>query len=133
MIVLDASAVIELLLCTPNGHRVAERIASPKQSLHAPHLIDVEVAQVLRRYEATGVLASERAEEALADLADLGLRRYPHDIFLSRVWELRKNLTAYDATYLALAEALDAPLLTLDGRLSKAPGHRARVEVLGAR
>ena len=129
MIVLDASAVIELLLQTATGKRVARRIAARSQGLHAPHLVDVEVLQVLRRWEARGALPSGRAAEAVVDLAQLDLRRHPHDVLSSRIWELRANVTAYDAAYLALAEALRAPLLTTDGRLARAPGHRATVEV----
>ena len=128
--VLDASAALELLLNTPAGVRIAGRIADPRETLHAPHLLDVEVAQVLRRQEATGTLRPERGRTALQDLGDLDLQRYPHDVLLPRIWQLRRNVTAYDAAYLALAEALDAPLLTCDARLGRAPGHRARVEVV---
>lgn len=127
MIVLDASAVIELLLGTAPG--VAARIARRGESLHAPHLLDVEVAHVLRRLQASGDLTEERGRQALEDLADLDLERYPHHDLLPRVWELRRNLTAYDAVYVALAEALRAPLLTLDGRLAASAGHRARIEL----
>jgi len=105
-------------------------VFGPDQSLHAPHLIDVEVAQTLRRYVTTGQLASMRGREALEDLGELPLRRYPHAPLLPRVWELRSNLTAYDATYIALAEEIGAPLLTADRRLASAPGNRARIEVL---
>jgi predicted nucleic acid-binding protein len=104
---------------------------SPRDKpLHAPHLIDVEVAQVIRRYAANGDIDDERGRMALADLADFPLRRYPHDFLLPRVWALRNNLTAYDATYVALAEVLDMPLLTRDRRLAGAAGHQARVEFL---
>ena len=130
MIVLDASAALELLLGTPAGERVAGRIASPDETLHAPHLIDLEVAQVLRRYEASRAMSPARAREALDDFADLEITRYPHEILLSRIWDLRKNATAYEGAYLALAEALGAPLLTADGRLASTPGHGARVEVV---
>jgi predicted nucleic acid-binding protein len=130
VIVLDASAVVELLLATARGAAVRARIAEPEESLHAPHLLDVEVAQVLRRYHLAGDLGAGRAREALADLADLPVSRYPHDVLLPRVWELRRSVTAYDAVYVALAEALRAPLLTFDRRLAGAPGHRARVEIL---
>lgn len=129
MIVVDASAILELLLRTATGQRVEDRLLTRRESLHAPHLIDVEVAQVLRRYEGGGALSPERGEEALADLADLPLQRYPHDVLLLRIWELRRNVTAYDATYLALAEALRAPLVTCDAKLATAPGHRVKVEV----
>ncbi len=129
MIVIDASAMIEVLLVTPAAIRIEERIFSPAETLHAPHLLDLEVAQVLRRYCASGDMSAERAQEALSDLAILGVVRYPHDVFLPRVWELRQNVTAYDAAYVALAEELSAPLLTRDGRLASAPGHHAVVEV----
>ncbi len=130
MIVLDASSAIEWLLQTSTGHRVGRRIFSSGETLHAPHLLDVEVIQVLRRHAAQGAIAASRAEEALQDLLDLRLRRYPHRFFLRRIWELRDNLTAYDALYVVLAEALDATLLTCDGKLALAPGHHARVEVI---
>jgi predicted nucleic acid-binding protein len=130
MIVVDASAVLETLLRTPNAEAVERRLFDPSQTLHAPHLLDVEVAQVLRRYAGNGEIDGERGRAALADLADLPLQRYPHDFLLPRVWELRENLTAYDAIYVALAEALDAPLLTCDRRLATAPGHQARVELV---
>lgn len=130
MIVLDASAVLEVLLRTPAAALVEERLFDPEQTFHAPHLIDVEVAQVLRRYARSGEAEPARCDLALADLRDLPLTRYPHDFLLPRVWELRDNLTAYDAVYVALAEALDAPLLTCDQRLSNAPGHRARIELV---
>ena len=128
MIVLDASAAIELILGTLDGTKVAARIADPAETLHAPHLIDIEVAQVMRRYADLGTISGPRGRAALQDLADLDLARYAHDALLPRVWQLRRNLTAYDAAYVALAEALGAPLLTLDARLAGAPGHRARIE-----
>ena len=130
MIVLDASAVLELLLITEKGRLIAERIASLQETLHAPHLIDLEVAQVMRRYVARGQLDEVRARQALDDLRDLDLNRYPHDVLLSRIWELRQNASAYDAAYLALAEALDAPLLTSDAGMRAVPDARAVVEVL---
>lgn len=130
MIVIDASALIEVLLNSPAAAKVRERLFGRADTLHAPHLLDLEVAQVLRRYTLSGEMSVERSEQALEDLADLPLNRYPHDIFLRRIWSLRRNLTAYDAAYLALAEALDAPLITRDAALASVPGHRARVEVL---
>ena len=130
MIVLDASAAIEWLLQTTVGARVEARIFSEASTLHAPHLLDIEVAQVLRGYVAARTISASRGREALEDLVDLSLIRYPHDVLLDRVWELRDNLTAYDAAYVALAEALDAPLVTCDSRVSRAPGHRARVEIV---
>ena len=130
MIIVDASTALEVILRTPAAAAVEQRLFAPGQSLHAPHLIDVEVAQVLRRYAVTGQLDEERCREALADMADLPLTRYPHDFLLPRIWELRDNLTAYDAAYVALAEALDAPLLTRDRRLASAPGYHAHVELV---
>jgi len=129
MIVLDASAVLEWLLQTRVGARVEARVFSEAATLHAPHLVDIEVAQVLRRYVKKGLITGSRGDQALEDLVDLSLTRYPHDMLLSRIWALRDNLTAYDAAYVALAEALDAPLVTCDTKIAAAPGHRARVEV----
>lgn len=130
MIVVDASALLEVLLRTPAAKAVEDRMFAPDQTLHAPHLIDVEVAQVVRRYAANGEIDGDRGRQALADLADLSLQRYPHDLLLPRIWDLRSNLTAYDAAYVALAEALEAPLLTRDRRLASAAGHRARVDLI---
>jgi len=130
VIVLDASVVLEVLLRMPAGVTVEERLFEPEETLHAPHLLDVEVAQVLRRYALAGDVDAERCRAALDDLAGLPLSRYPHDFLMSRVWDLRANLSAYDAVYVALAEALDAPLLTRDQRLANAPGHRARVQLV---
>jgi predicted nucleic acid-binding protein len=129
MIVLDASAVVELVLGSARGATVRARIQRPDETLHAPHLLDVEVASVLRRYQLSGQLPAEDGREALADLAGLDIVRYPHDPLLPRVWDLRAFVTAYDAVYLALAEVLEAPLLTLDRRLARARGHGARIEV----
>ncbi|HLJ00822.1 MAG TPA: type II toxin-antitoxin system VapC family toxin [Bradyrhizobium sp.] len=130
MIVVDASAMLEALLRTPAAKTVEKWLFDPRQTLHAPHLLDIEVAQVIRRYQANGEIDSERGRAALADLADIPLHRYPHDFLLPRIWDLRNNLTAYDAAYVALAEALDAPLLTRDRRLAAAAGHHARVELV---
>ena len=130
MIVVDASAALEVLLNTPDGARVAERLFAAGETLHAPHLLDLEIAQVLRRYTLSGQLESARGREALEDLADLPLIRYPHDLFLPRIWELRNNVTAYDAIYLALSETLVAPLLTRDRALASVPAHGARIELI---
>lgn len=130
MIVVDASAVLETLLRTEAAAAVEARLFAPGEMLASPHLLDLEVAQVLRRYAAAGEITPARGRAALDDLADLPLERYPHDLLLPRIWALRANLTAYDAAYVALAEALDAPLLTCDRRLAGAAGHRARVEVI---
>jgi predicted nucleic acid-binding protein len=130
VIVVDASALLVVLLRTPAAKTIEERLFAARQTLHAPHLLDVEVAQVVRRYATKGDIDSERGRMALADLADFPLRRYPHDLLLPRIWDLRNNLTAYDAAYVALAEALDAPLLTRDRRLAAAAGHHARIDVV---
>ena len=130
MIVVDASALLEALLRTSAAKAVEDRLFAPRQTLHAPHLLDVEVAQVIRRYAANGEIDGERGRMALADLADLPLRRYPHDFLLPRIWDLRSNLTAYDAAYVALAEALDAPLLTRDRRLAATTCHHAQIELV---
>jgi predicted nucleic acid-binding protein len=130
VIVVDASALIEALLGTPAAGPVARRLFDPQQTLHAPHLIDLEVAQVFRRYAAAGDVDPERGREALADLAEFPLRRYPHAFLLSHVWNLRHNLTAYDAIYVALADVLGALLLTRDRRLAAAAGDLIRVELV---
>lgn len=130
MIVVDASALLEALLRTPAADALERRLFDDRQTLHAPHLLDIEVAQVIRGYAAAGDIAPERGRAALADLDDFPLHRYPHAFLLPRVWELRSNLTAYDAVYVALAEVLDASLLTRDRRLAAATGHQARIELV---
>jgi predicted nucleic acid-binding protein len=129
VIVLDASAAVEWLLQTSAGLQIDRRIYSRNESLHSPHLLDIEVAHVLRRFVSGSRISARRGEEALRDLYALKITRYPHDIFLLRIWQHRQNLSAYDAAYIALAEDLSAPLITRDRRLSLAPGHSARVEV----
>ena len=130
MIVLDASAVVELVLNSARGSRVRERISDVEETLAAPHLLTIEVLQVLRRFTARSAISASRAEAALADLMALDVEYWDHEAFLPRVWALRGNLTAYDAIYVALAEGLDAPLVTTDGRLGGSPGHRAQVDVI---
>ena len=129
MIVADASAILEVLLNTSTAPAILFHLAGPGESIHVPHLIDVEIAQVLRRYARTNSISPPRAEQALQDYADMPLNRYPHDLLLPRIWALRYNLTAYDAAYVALAEALSAPLLTCDRALAACPGLRATVVV----
>ena len=104
-------------------------IFSANETLHAPHLIDLEIAQVLRRYVRTSIITAERGAEALSDLLGFPLTRYPHYVLLTRIWQMRHGLTAYDAAYLALAEALDAPLITRDRALARARS-QVRVEVI---
>jgi predicted nucleic acid-binding protein len=130
VIIVDASAILEWLLQTPLGRRVEARLFREEDELHAPHLLDVEVAQGLRRLVRTREVASGRAEEAIADLTDLDLHRHAHFDLLGRAWKLRENISAYDAMYIALAEAIGAPLVTCDSPLAKAPGHAARIEVI---
>lgn len=127
MIVVDASALAEILLRRPAAGAVESRLFSSGEALHAPHLIDVETAQVLRRYSIMGELTPARGQEALSDLEDFPIMRHPHDLFLQRIWELRGNFTAYDAAYVALAETLDAALVTCDKRLAAAAKRRVRV------
>ena len=131
MIVLDASAVVTILLDPggPGAERIRERIESPGESLHAPHLMDLEVLHALRRLALRGTLSPRRGTEALEDLANIMFVRYPHTSLMRRIWELKGSVTAYDAAYVALAEALDAPLVTMDARLAQAPGHNAALEL----
>lgn len=130
MIVVDASAVLDLLLRAEGAEAIEERVLVAGTSLHAPHLLDLEVAQALRRFERARELSAARARAALADLDALPLHRHPHDALLPRIWELRNVMTAYDAAYVALAEGLRAPLLTRDRRLAASRGHGARVEAV---
>ena len=128
MIVLDASALVELLLGTERGRSIAARIADPTLGLRVPHLVDVEIAQPLRRYVRDREVDPTAAASALEDLHALDLERHAHEPLLDRIWALRQNLTAYDAAYVALAEALDTIVLTCDRKLARAPGMADRVE-----
>jgi predicted nucleic acid-binding protein len=132
LIVLDASAALELLLGRSLATAIEGRVFASGESLHAPALLSVEVMQVLRRYWLNGELTASRGREALQDLADLPIATHSHEPLLDRVWELRHNATAYDAVYLALAEALPGVLLTCDRRLASTPGHHAVVELARA-
>lgn len=123
MIVLDSSAAVDFLIGSDVGGWVDARLRNVDE-VHAPHLLDVEVLGALRRGVQTAALSRRRAEEALADFEELRVRRYPHFPFLARMWELRQNLTAPDAAFVALAEALALPLLTTDRALASAPGPR---------
>ena len=130
MIVVDASAALEVLLKTAAAAAIEARLFQSAQTLHVPHLADVEVAQVLRRLALTNQMDPQSCRAALEDWLFFPVRRYPHDVLMGRVWELRQNMTAYDAVYVALAEALGAPLLTHDARLANAPGHAAKIELV---
>jgi len=130
LIVVDASALLELLLRGPRADRVDERLLVHGAGLAAPHLIDLEVAQVLRRIASRGLLSAERAAQAFEDLAAMPITRYAHPPLLPRIWSLRDNLTAYDAAYLALAEALGATLVTCDAALRAAAGRAVDVVLI---
>ena len=125
--------VVELVLGTRVGARVRQRLHDPGISLHGPELLDLEVFNVLRRYVRAGRIAADRAETAVRRLNELDLRRYRHGPMLPRIWSWRANLSAYDATYVTLAEVLGGPLLTADARLSRAPGLPVPVELFDAR
>lgn len=131
MIVADASALLEVLLHTTGAATIEARLFRSEETTHVPALLDLEVAQVIRRYVARGEVTPTRARVALDLLISFPMQRYTHEPLLSRIWELRDNLTAYDAAYVALAEALRAPLVTCDARLASAPGIRASVELFG--
>jgi predicted nucleic acid-binding protein len=129
VIVLDASAAIDWLLQTAVGQRIETRIYSRGESLHAPHLLDLEVAQVLRRLVRESAVSAQRADLALQDLQDLRLTRYPHFVFLPHIWRLRHNLSAYDAAYVVLASQLAATLITRDARLASASSRGVSIEL----
>lgn len=130
MIVVDASALLEFLLQTPLGVRIEARLFRDGDDIHSPHLVDVEVTQGLRRLVRAAEVSSARAAEAIADLVDLDLHRHAHLDLLTRAWQLRENVTAYDAMYLALAEALGATVVTCDAPLSKAPRRNMSIELI---
>lgn len=129
MIVLDASAVLSLLLEAGEVRALTARVEAAGEAA-APELVDVEVAHALRRLTLAGEIRASRAGEAIADLLALPLVRLAHAFLIPRAWQLRNALTVYDAVYVALAEALDAPLLTRDARLARSHGHRARIELV---
>jgi len=130
VIVVDAS-ILAPALADDNSDGDAARTGLRDQALAAPELIDLEVASVWRRQVMAGQLEARRADLALSDLLALPLQRIPHRQLLTRCWELRQNLTPYDAAYVALAELLDVVLVTGDKRLSRSPGLRCRVQVIG--
>jgi predicted nucleic acid-binding protein len=123
--------LIEFLLHSEAGDEVARRLASEKETAHAPHVSDLEVLHALRRFVRRSMITEQAGWEAVVVLFQLEMTRWDHVDMLPAVWALRENLTPYDAAYIALAEALDAPLLTCDARLASAPGHEAKVELIG--
>ncbi len=130
MIVLDASSAVAVLLnLGVSASAIRERMDRSDEGLHVPHLFEVEVMNVLRRYALSDALSGARVRLAVNRLFEMRVTRYPHTALLPRIWELKDNVTAYDAAYLALAETLEAPLITRDKRLSRAPGIRAVVEL----
>jgi predicted nucleic acid-binding protein len=130
VIVIDTSAVMELVLNLPLAEAVRSRISDPETALHAPELLPLEVVAVLRRRVAAGTTTEDEALAALDTLDRLDIYHHGHLMLTPRVWALRDNLTASDAAFVALAELLDAPLLTADRRLAGAPGHRAAVDLV---
>jgi predicted nucleic acid-binding protein len=129
MIVLDASFLAALLGDDAEAGRHLREQLWGEDEVFAPELIDLEVAAYLRRHVRLGQMVPERAMQLLVDLALMPLRRVSHVPFLSRIWELRDNVSSYDAAYIALAEIMLAPLLTADARLARAPGIRCEVRV----
>jgi len=129
VIVLDASAAIDWLLQTAVGEQIEKRIFSRGETLHAPHLLDLEVAQVLRRLVREAAVSAPRVDQAIQDLLDLRVTRYPHFVFLPNIWRLRHNLSAYDAAYVALTEKLGATLVTRDARLASASVRGVSIEL----
>jgi predicted nucleic acid-binding protein len=126
MLVLDTSALLAVLVEREPDPELVRRL-SDDGDLHAPHLIDVEVLHALRRMVRAGRITADRAADARTDLGDLAITRYGHEALSDRIWALRDNLTAYDATFVALAETLDVALVTCDERLARAPGVTAEV------
>jgi predicted nucleic acid-binding protein len=132
LIVIDASALLEMLLRTKRADLLMVRALDASEQLHAPHLLDIEVTQVLRRLLQRKEITLARAEHAFHDLSNLVIERHGHRLLVPRVWQLRDSLTAYDAAYVALAEALHAPLLTCDAKLAGAGGHQATIELVAS-
>lgn len=128
MIVVDASVAVEILLPTHFGQRFRDRIF--REERHAPHLIDIEFASGLRRLVRMGGLDKDIARRAIETMQNWNMQRHEHWNLLPRVWELRDSASAYDAAYIALAEGLDAPLVTCDAKLARAHGHTARIVLL---
>lgn len=130
MIVVDASVIVQSLLRLPGAEAIDERLSDAEGALHAPHLLEMEVAHAVRKLALRGVIGGGRGARALDYLRGYGVSLYPHGRFLERVWALRHSASCYDACYIALAETLGAPLLTRDRRLAASSGHVARIEVM---
>jgi predicted nucleic acid-binding protein len=130
VIVVDASAALELLLNREASTALRHRFFRRGETLHAPHLLDVEVLHVIRRYNLTREMTDDRAEEAIRNHLALPIERYSHELLAGRIWQLRSNLTAYDAAYVALAELLGAPLVTTDARLARSAAARKVAELI---
>ena len=130
MIVVDASVMVEVVLRSAAGEASRKRLLHGREALHAPHFLDLEVANALRHCLVRGEIDHRRGSEALADLTTMPIERHGHRPLLERIWQLRHNLTAYDAAYLALAERLGAPLLTRDAGLASVAGHHARIAIV---
>ena len=128
MLVVDASAIFGALVLRPAHRSLIERLRGDGD-LHAPHLIDIEYLNALRKFLLRRELRQDQADDARREFGELALVRYPHQPLADRMWELRQNVSIYDAAYLALGEALGVPLITLDARLARAPGLQAAVEV----
>ncbi|MFT3797362.1 type II toxin-antitoxin system VapC family toxin [Microbacterium sp.] len=128
--VIDASALVEVLAMSPLGQRVAPHMRASGGALHLPHLADVETVSVVRGLVAGGLLTPDRGVQFLGDLRDFPAQRWPAHMLFERIWELRANVTAYDATYVALAEALGGRLITTDAKLARGVAGVAACEVV---
>ena len=123
--------MVVLLNLGAGARHIRERMEREVDGLHVPHLFEIEVLNALRHHALRRGISERRSLELLEDLATMSISRYAHTAMLPRIWELRDNVSAYDAAYIALAETLEAPLITRDARLACAPGIRATVEVYG--
>lgn len=128
MLVVDTSAVLAALVAAAVEQELVDRL-SQDGDLHAPHLIDVEILHALRGLARSGAISDDRAQDVRTDVRDLALTRYPHEPLADRIWELRHNLSAYDAAFVALSEALGATLITCDAKLAASPNIAASVEL----
>jgi predicted nucleic acid-binding protein len=128
VLVVDTSAVLDALVGTAPAAGLVERLAADGD-LHAPHLIDIEFLHALRQLSLSGKLTDDRAADVRTDFSELALVRYPHEELAGRIWALRHNITAYDAAFVVLAEALGIPLVTCDAKLAAASGHEADIEL----